>query len=243
MAVHFDNLERFMIKAVFFDLYQTLVCYDPPREKIQADALKEFGIDTTPEKMLYPITAADEFIHQEHSRLSIGKRSDEDKKALWGQYQAVLIKKAGIEPTKELIRHILGKMQQIKFKPILYGDVLPTLTELKEKGLILGLISNVDNDITQLCQDLGLMPFLQVMITSLDSGYNKPQPEIFKEAVRQASVQPREAIYVGDQYRIDVIGAKQAGMLGILLDRGGYFNESIKEPKIQSLHQLSGYLP
>ena len=231
-----------MIKAVFFDLYQTLVCYDPPREKIQADALKEFGIDTTPEKMLYPITAADEFIHQEHSRLSISKRSDEDKKALWGQYQAVLIKEAGIEPTKELIRHILGKMQQIKFKPILYGDVLPTLTELKEKGLILGLISNVDNDITQLCQDLGLMPFLQVVVTSLDSGYNKPQPEIFKEAIRQAGVQPQESIYVGDQYRIDVVGAKQSGMLGILLDRGDYFNEAIDEPKIKSLHQLSEHL-
>jgi len=231
-----------MIKAVFFDLYQTLVCYEPPRENIQAEVIKEFGIDTTPEKMLYPITAADEFIHQEHSRLAIGKRSDDEKKALWGQYQAVVLKEAGIEPTKELIRHILGKMQQIKFEPILYDDVLSTLNELKEKGLILGLISNVDNDITQLCQNLGLSPLLQVVVTSLDSGYNKPQSEIFKEAIRQAGVQPQEAIYVGDQYRIDVLGAKQAGMLGILLDRGGYFNEYIKEPKIKSLHQLSEHL-
>ena len=133
-------------------------------------------------------------------------------------------------------------MQQIKFKPTLFSNVLPTLTELKKKGLILGLISNVDNDITQLCLKLGLTPLLQVVVTSLDSGYNKPQPEIFKEAVRQASVQPREAIYVGDQYQIDVIGAIQAGMRGVLLDRGGYFNKTIKEPKIQSLHQLSEYL-
>ncbi len=231
-----------MIKAVFFDLYQTLICYKPPREEIQAEVLKEFGINTTPDKLLYPIIIADEFIYQEHSRLSIGKRSDEEKKALWGQYQAIVLKEAGIEPTGELIRHILGEMQQIKFEPALFDDVLPTLTELKKKGLILGLISNVDNDITQLCQKLRLTPMLQVVVTSLDSGYNKPQPEIFKEAVRQASVQPQEAIYVGDQYQIDVIGAKQAGMLGILLDRGGYFNKIIKEPRIQSLHQLSQHL-
>ena len=231
-----------MIKAVFFDLYQTLICYKPSREEIQANVLKEFGIEVTPEKLLYPIIAAAAFIHQGHSRLSIGKRSDEEKNSLWGQYQAIVLKEAGIEPTRELIRHILGIMQQIKFKPTLFSDVLPTLTELKKKGLILGLISNVDNDITQLCQKLGLTPLLQVVVTSLDSGYNKPQPEIFKEAVRQASVQSREAIYVGDQYQIDVIGAIQAGMRGVLLDRGGYFNKTIKEPKIQSLHQLSEYL-
>ena len=97
-----------MIKAVFFDLYQTLVCYDPPREKIQADVLNELGIDTTPEKMLYPIVAADEFIHQEHSRLSLSKRNDDEKMALWGQYEAVVLKEAGIEPSKDLIRQILG---------------------------------------------------------------------------------------------------------------------------------------
>jgi len=231
-----------MIKAVFFDLYQTLVCYKPPREEMQAKVLKEYGIYVTPEKLLYPITTADEFIHQEHSRKSIGKRSDEEKKALWGQYQAIVLKEAGIEPTRELIRHILGKMQQIKFEPALYDDVLPTLNELNEKGLILGLISNVDSDISQLCQKLELTPLLRVVVTSLDSGYNKPQPGIFKEAVRQADVQPQEAIYVGDQYRIDVIGAKQAGMLGILLDRGDYFNETIEEPKIQSLQQISVHL-
>jgi putative hydrolase of the HAD superfamily len=235
-------MEQAMIKAVFFDLYQTLICYKPPREEILSEVLKEFGIDVTPEKLLYPITTADEFIHQEHSRLPMGKRSDEEKKALWGQYQAIVLKEAGIEPTRELIGHILGRMQQIKFEPILYDDVLPTLDELKKKDIILGLISNVDSDITQLCQKLGLTPMLQVVVTSLDSGYNKPQPGIFKEAVRRAGVLPQEAIYVGDQYRIDVIGAKQAGMVGILLDRGGYFNETINEPKIQSLKQLSEHL-
>jgi putative hydrolase of the HAD superfamily len=231
-----------MIKAVFFDLYQTLICYKPPREEILSEVLKEFGIDVTPEKLLYPITTADEFIHQEHSRLPMGKRSDEEKKALWGQYQAIVLKEAGIEPTRELIGRILGRMQQIKFEPVLYDDVLPTLDELKKKDVILGLISNVDSDITQLCHKLGLTPMLQVVVTSLDSGYNKPQPGIFKEAVRRAGVLPQEAIYVGDQYRIDVIGAKQAGMVGILLDRGGYFNETINEPKIQSLKQLSEHL-
>lgn len=231
-----------MIKAVFFDLYQTLLCYNPPREEIQSQLLKESGIDMTPKELMYPITSADEFIHQEHSRLSLSKRNDDEKKALWGKYQAIVLKEAGIEPTKELIVHILGKMQHIKFEPALYEDVLPALNRLKDKGMPLGLISNVDNDITEILTKLGLMPFLKVVITSLELGYHKPQPEIFKEAVKQAGVQPQEAIYVGDQYRIDVLGAKQTGMLGILIDRGGYFKEDIEEPKIRSLNQLSEHL-
>ena len=227
-----------MIKAVFFDLYQTLVCYEPPREEIQSKVLKDFGIELKPEALLRPIVVADEFIYQEHSHLSIGKRSDQEKKALWGQYQAMVLKEAGIEPSKELIGSILGRMQQIKFNMVLFDDVLSALTELRDKGLILGLISNVDNDISSLLHKLGLTPMLQVIVTSLDSGYSKPQPEIFKEAVKKACVQSQEAMYVGDQYQIDVIGASRAGMRGILLDRGGYFNEAIQEPKIRNLHQL-----
>lgn len=231
-----------MIKAVFFDLYHTLICYDPPREKIMAEVLGEFGIDITPEKLLYPINAADEFIYREHSRLPIGKRSEDDKKALWGQYQAIALKEANIEPTRELISYILGKMSLIKFEPVLFEDVLSTLTDLKDKGLIIGLISNVDKDITGMLTKLELMPFLKVVVTSLESGYNKPQPEIFREAIRQGGIQPDEAVYVGDQYQIDVIGAGKAGMCGILIDRGNHFNEDIKEPKIQSLYQLCDYL-
>ena len=231
-----------MIKAVFFDLYHTLICYDPPQEESLARVLNDFGIEVAPEVLRRPIVVADEFIYQEHSRLSISKRSDEEKKSLFAQYQAMVLKEAGIEPTGELIGNILSKMQQIKFSRVLFDDVLPVLTELKGKGLILGLISNVDSDITPLLDKLGLSQLLQVVVTSQDTGYMKPQPEIFKEAARQASVQVSEAMYIGDQYQIDVLGAKKAGMQGVLLDRNSYFEEVTKELKIQNLYQLVEYL-
>jgi len=231
-----------MIKAVFFDLYHTLICYDPPQEESLARVLNDFGIEVAPEVLRRPIVAADEFIYQEHSRLSISKRSDEEKKSLFAQYQAMVLKEAGIEPTGELIGSILNKMQQIKFSRVLFDDVLPVLTELKGKGLILGLISNVDSDITPLLDKLGLSQLLQVVVTSQDTGYMKPQPEIFKEAAKQAGVQVSEAMYIGDQYQIDVLGAKGAGMQGVLLDRNSYFEEVTKELKIQNLYQLVEYL-
>ena len=231
-----------MIRAAFFDLYQTLVCYEPPREELQARALQEFGIEVSPEVLRHPIVIADEFIYQEITRTPLSQLSTEDKTALYARYQGIVLKEAGIKANEQLILGLLGKMRQFDMKLVLFDDVMPVLTDLKGRGLILGLISNVDLDITSLLNELGLKSLLQVVVTSQDVGFNKPQPEIFQEALKRAGVQAAEAIYIGDQYQIDVVGAKKAGMEGVLLDRGGYFVEINDCPRIQSLTQLVGHL-
>jgi len=231
-----------MIKAAFFDLYHTLVRYEPPREELQARALKEFGIEVEPEIFRRPLIVADEFIYQEIARTSLSKRSKEDKMALWAQYEGVLLREAGIEATEQLILGLLGKMQQFDMKLVLFDDVVPALTDLKKRGLILGLISNVDRDITSLLNEVGLSSLMQVVVTSQEAGVNKPNLGIFQEALRQAGIQAPEAIYVGDQYRIDVVGANEAGMKGVLLDRGNYFEETADCLRIRSLTQVVEHL-
>ncbi len=231
-----------MTKAVFFDLYHTLLGYDPPREELQAEALKDFGIEVNPESLLRPLVVADEYIYREHARASLGQRSKEEQMAVWAQYERILLREAGIEADDQLIMGLLGKMREFGLKQVLFDDVLPTLNELKKQGVILGLISNVDQDITTLLENLGLVNLLQVVVTSQDAGFNKPSPEIFQEAVKRAGVQASEALYVGDQYQIDVVGANQAGMKGILIDRIDYFTEVNDCPRLQNLMQILGYL-
>jgi len=231
-----------MIRAVFFDLYNTLVSYDPPREEIQAAVLKDFGIEVSPEALRRPIMTADDFIYQEHARSPLSKRSKEETMALYAQYHGIVLREAGLEASQELIAGILKKWMHFDLKMVLFDDVVPTLTQLKGRGLILGLISNVDRDITPLYQELGLSAWLQVVVTSQEVGFNKPRPEIFQEALKQAGVKPSEAIYVGDQHQIDVVGANEAGMRGILLDRGGYFEGVTDSPRIHSLTQVAEYL-
>ena len=231
-----------MIKAVFFDLYHTLVRYEPPREELQATALKEFGIEVGSEVFRRPIVIADEFIYQEIIRTPLSQLSAEDRTALYARYQGIVLKEAGIEATDKLILGLLGKMQQFDMKLVLFDDVVPALTDLKRRGLILGLISNVDRDITPLLNQLGLTSLLQVVVTSQDMGFNKPNPEMFQEALRRAGVQASEAIYVGDQYQIDVVGANNVSMKGVLLDRGGYFEEIADCLRIRSLTQVVEHL-
>ena len=231
-----------MIKAVFFDLYFTLVRYDPPQEELEANALNELGIDADPNVFNRPMAVANEFIYQEIARRPLSKRSKEETIALYAQFQRIVLKEAGIEPDEKLVLAMLGKMQQFKTKLVLFDDVIPALKNLKSRGLILGLISNVERDLTATLKELELPSWLDIVVTSLDAGFSKPQPEIFKEAIGRAGVQPSQAVYVGDQYQIDCVGAERVGMKGILIDRGGYFQETTDCPRIRSLAELAACL-
>ena len=231
-----------MIKAVFFDLYHTLIHYDPPREVLVTQALKDFGIDMNPEVFSRPLVAADEFIYEEIARQPLSQRSQEEKITLYMEHQAIMLREAGIEADKKLAFGLLGKMQQYKMNLVLFDEVEAALTDLKSRGLILGLISNVEQDMNDTLIKLKLNTWLDLIVTSLDAGTGKPQPEIFREALRQANVQPEEALYVGDQYRVDVLGARGAGITGILIDRTDYHQDITDCPKIHSLLEIADYL-
>ncbi len=231
-----------MIKAVFFDLYNTLVTYDPPREELQAGALRRFGIGVSPEALRRPLLVADEYIYAEIARSSLSRRPPEEQAAVWAEYERILLREAGIAADDKLVTGLLGAMRKINMKMVLFEDVLPALHDLEGRGLTMGLISNVDRDITGMLGELGVLPLLSVVVTSLDSRVNKPDPIIFLEAVQRARVQPAEAVYVGDQYQIDVVGAGEAGLKGVLLDRHDYYSGVAGAARIRSLTELAGQL-
>ena len=51
-------------------------------------------------------------------------------------------------------------------------------------------------------------------------GVEKPDPRIFHLALERAGVAAAEAVYVGDLYSVDVVGARAAGLSAILMDPG-----------------------
>ena len=231
-----------MIKAVFFDLYQTLVRYEPPREEIEAKVLKDFGIETTPEALVRPIIAADEFIYNEIARQPLSARSKEEKFALYARYQAVLLREAGLKYDQKAIPRLLQAMQQSQMDLVLFNDVAPTLDDLKRRELTLGLISNVEQDMVQTLTKLGLAAWLKIIVTSQEAGAGRPRPEIFQLALKRGGVKASEAIYIGDQYHVDVVGARGVGMKGVLIDRGDYYRAITDCPRIKSLEEVAGLL-
>ena len=231
-----------MIKAVFFDFYHTLVRYEPPREQVEADVLKQLGMDIDPPALRLPLVAADEFIYQEIADKPLSQRSREEKMVLYARYQGIVLREAGLRADEKLIYQLMGLMQEVQMTLALYDDAPPAMDDLKDRGLKLGLISNVEHDINPIMEQLGLPQWLDIVVTSQETGFNKPHPEIFKAALKQAGVKPAEAIYVGDQYQVDVVGARGAGLKGVLIDRLDYNKEVTDCPKIKSLTELSGLL-
>jgi putative hydrolase of the HAD superfamily len=83
--------------------------------------------------------------------------------------------------------------------------------------------------------------YFEVIMDSEKAGFKKPNPVIFEKAMSLANVQPEKALMVGDNYEVDILGAKNVGMHTL------YFNPLIPKNdkstiEIQGLIQIKNYL-
>jgi HAD superfamily hydrolase (TIGR01509 family) len=103
-----------------------------------------------------------------------------------------------------------------------YPDVERVLAEGKRRGYVQGVLSDWGSDLLPILRALDLTKYLDFVVVSAVIGFAKPGNEIFREALQRAAVDPHEAIYVGDSYIADVLGARSAGLRAVLLDRDGH---------------------
>jgi putative hydrolase of the HAD superfamily len=91
------------------------------------------------------------------------------------------------------------------------------LSRLQAAGLRLGIVSNSDGRVEEALSAAGLRDLFDVVIDSRLVGVEKPDPAIFRAALDALGVGPEEALYVGDLYEVDVVGARAAGIEAVLL--------------------------
>jgi HAD superfamily hydrolase (TIGR01662 family) len=103
----------------------------------------------------------------------------------------------------------------------LYPDTLSTLGALRDAGYRLGCISNNSHGayVWWLVDRCELRPWLSPIYTSEEFGLRKPHPRIFQRVLDEWGLPPEEVVMVGDTLRDDVLGAHNAGMRGIWVDR------------------------
>ncbi|MCU1425281.1 MAG: family hydrolase [Microbacteriaceae bacterium] len=105
---------------------------------------------------------------------------------------------------------------------LLFDDALPCLDSLAAEipGVRFGIVTNAELPFQQAKLDAtGLADRVEHTVASGDLGVAKPDPRIFAEAARLFGVDPSEAVYVGDRLETDAIGAADAGLTGVWLDR------------------------
>ncbi len=233
-----------MIKAVIFDWFSTLAHYDPPREQLQAQVLRELGFNVIRTNIQRALVLADRDLYAEFSELSLEGRSPEEQIQTFIRHQQGIMTRAGVDADTVLAEKAIARLQEMGAgrRFALYDDVIPTIRMLKERRLITGLITNIRRGIHEICQELGLEPYLDFIISPAEAGADKPNPAIFQLALERAGVEADDAIYIGDQYLQDMVGARNAGIAPILIDRFNVSPEFTDAPRILSLTELITYL-
>ena len=108
-----------------------------------------------------------------------------------------------------------------------YADVIPVLENLRGRGVSLGVISNFDQRLVPLLEDCGLASYFDSFTFSSAVGYAKPDRRIFASALSRHGVEPEEALHAGDSEREDILGARAAGMKGVLVRTNGAGLEAV----------------
>lgn len=122
-------------------------------------------------------------------------------------------------------------------------DVVPTLQALRERGLRLGLVSNTfippathDRHLTE----AGLIEFFPVRVYSSEVKYRKPHRRIFQIALQRLGTRAEETLFVGDQLKLDILGARRIGMRTALRQRAAVAgtNHHAADHVIRQIHEL-----
>ena len=100
-----------------------------------------------------------------------------------------------------------------------FDDVVPLLDVLEERGIAYGAVSNNVHDYQRAKLDAAGLDRIRVLVGIDTVGAAKPEPAIFHEGVRLLGSVPARTAYVGDNLRVDAIGAGEAGLGGVWLDR------------------------
>lgn len=118
-------------------------------------------------------------------------------------------------PNDDLATHLNEIYLKHRFEDIeLFDDVLPTLNALREEYTI-GLLSN-GNSYPERC---GLEGIFEFVVFSQDHDTEKPDPRLFLIALSKAGCSRQELLHVGDSLQDDIVGATNAGIKCVWLNR------------------------
>jgi HAD superfamily hydrolase (TIGR01509 family) len=123
----------------------------------------------------------------------------------------------------------------------IYSDVSETLQRLRSAGCRLGIVSNWESRLPELCTAHGIAEYFDFTVVSEVEGFVKPHPHIYRRALELAGAPAERVVHVGDSLRDDIQGAAAVGIRGILVDRTGASPVGY-EPRISSLADLDRVL-
>ena len=228
-----------MIQGLLFDFFGTLVIYDErrvhqrfPRTHHQ---LADQGVKLD-EKSLINV------IDQVFTRFELDAR-DSMVEFSMADIFAVVLNGLQIDPhTVDLdqLAHCYTQEWSVDIKPI--KNVKTFLRQL-QREYQLGLITNMHFApmIKRLLKKFELESYFSTVVTSVEHGNSKPHPAIFQHTLEAMTLDVSQAVYIGDSYRADYLGAQGVGMNCFLVGKHARVPDAYQIPTVVDLprYQLS----
>ena len=220
-----------MLEAVLFDAGNTLIYMPRSAEEILQELCGELGEAISLEEGRGACLQSERYYIQHY----LGYTGDQGE--FWHRYHGEALRYLGIEDPRgekaAFLSHGFGRVGIWQA----YPEAAEVCRRLQAAGLELGVVSNGSITVESLLSQAGLLSFFPVVVASQSLGIQKPDPRIFAWALDKLGVEAHQALYVGDLYEVDVLGARAAGLAAVLVDRqGGDGNRDC--PVIRSLEEL-----
>ena len=208
-----DHLDPKQVEVVFLDAGGVLLY--PDWERVSR-ILARYGITATSAQLADAEFPAKRRMDDAGFSTTTGDITEPDGYLGW------VVRAAGIDYDHDALHAAARDFQDEHIRANLWSvmpdQVPPALRRLCAAGYRLGLISNTEDNLRPVLARTGLDAYFESLVLSSEVGSEKPDPAIFREALGQMAVSPEHAIFVGDFYSIDVVGARGVGITPILLD-------------------------
>ena len=157
----------------------------------------------------------------------------------------IALAQQGLDGNSVAIKHLgLTKTPWHSEDEVPYSDAHSTLSALVAKGYKRGIIANQNLGTIERLEAWGLRQYFDVIATSAELGYAKPDKEIFEKAFELAGCTAEESVMVGDRLDNDIIPAKTIGMKtvwvknGLAQYQGAELGKDVVDYQIGSLSEL-----
>jgi putative hydrolase of the HAD superfamily len=187
--------------AVFFDAGETLVHPHPTFPDLFARILQREGYDVDPETIRDRTHVVFDRFKQAADTNELWTTSPERSRRFWHEVYGIFLRGLGIEGDDGLIDRVYAEFTDLA-NYALFEDVPPTLDKLRDAGLELGVVSNFEEWLEQLLEDLGVIGYFGVRVVSGVEGMEKPDPRIFRLAMDRAGVRPEESVVIRTSRRV-----------------------------------------